>query len=85
MTIKVYTETIRKIFETDVSMEVSTHPDNASDLQLRVSDDKNSIAYFGNVFLSMSPAFAMAIGKALIAAAEQKGAQSLTPLRTTPV
>ncbi len=69
----VSTETIRRIYINKHSIEVGEHPDNPDDcLELRTVGD--NIPYFGTLNLALLPEQAMALGRALMAAAMEKGA-----------
>lgn len=70
----VYTETVRKVYSEGNSVEVGEWPDATDHLELRTSGASN-IGYFGQLSLTMSPAFALALGQALVAAATEKGAK----------
>lgn len=61
---------IRQIHEDEEGhfLEVSNHEDHDDHVHLHATGDDN-IGYFGPLDLPMAPSFAMALGKALIAAA----------------
>lgn len=66
------TEIIRRIHTEMHYLEVGEWGDDPDRLELRTESAKN-IEYFGAVNLVMSPDFAMQLGRALVAAATEKG------------
>jgi hypothetical protein len=66
------TEIIRRVYNDGHFIEVRDFPDAPDYLELRT--DGENAGYFGPIALSMHPDFAMALGKALIASATEKGA-----------
>ena len=75
MTNDPHTIVIRQIHQ-DVDghfLEVGRHEDHEECVHLRATEGENT-DYFGPLDIPMEPSFAMALGKALIAAAKETGA-----------
>lgn len=68
------TEVIRRVHTDGHCIEVGEWPDAPDHLELRTSGEKN-VEYFGRLNLAMTPDFAMQLGRALVAAATEKGAK----------
>jgi hypothetical protein len=66
------TEIIRRIYNDGHFIEIRDFPDAPNYLELHTEGENAD--YFGPVAISMHPDFAMALGKALIASAAEKGA-----------
>lgn len=67
-------EVIRRIYEPKergVFLEIGDFPENPDYLQLRTAD-ATGVEWFGQLGFSLSPAFALALGEALIASAKEK-------------
>lgn len=65
-------EHIFRVYYEDHYLEIGDWPDGTDHLELRTHS--HSKDYFGPINLAMTPAHALALGKALVAAAEEKGA-----------
>lgn len=64
------TEVIRRVFEEEgrYFVEVGPHPDAPNILELRTVEGEYSAEYWGELNLTLSPAMARELGKALLAA-----------------
>lgn len=65
-------EHIFRVYDEDNFIEIGDWPEAPDHLELRTHS--HSKDYFGPINLVMTPAHALALGKALVAAAEEKGA-----------
>jgi hypothetical protein len=70
---KAAVEVVRRVWDQEdaVFIEVGEYADNPDYLCLRTAGVK-SIEWFGSIDIGMSPAFAKALGEALLAAATEK-------------
>lgn len=64
-------ETIIRVHHDGVALEVGEHADNPNWLELR-TPNKTSEEFYGKVEITIPPAVAMALGKALIQLASTK-------------
>lgn len=67
------TEILRRVHIDQHYIEVGEWPDEPSCIELRVAGAGN-ISYFGQLNLTLTPAAAFELGKALMRAATEKGA-----------
>jgi len=66
-------ETIMRVHYDGTSLEVGEGPDNPDWIELR-NPDKASEEYYGKVSILMPPNMALALGRALVKMATEKGA-----------
>lgn len=67
-------EVLRRVHLEGRFIEVGDWPDSPDCLELRTVGKEN-VEYWGTLNLTMNPDFAMALGRALVAAATEKGAK----------